>query len=50
MDYFIINYGGQTIGGIGCSVAKGPEVMEAATVKSHGIGKDLVKAIKEKRQ
>ncbi len=50
MDNFIIQCGGQTIGGIGCSVAKGPEAMEAATVKSHEMGKDLVKAIKEKRQ
>lgn len=50
MDNFIIQCGGQTIGGMGCSVAKGPEAMEEATVKSHEMGKDLVKAIKEKRQ
>lgn len=50
MDNFIIQCGGQTIGGMGCSVAKGPEAMEAATVKSRDMGKDLVKAIKDKRQ
>jgi len=50
MDNFIIQCGGQTIEGMGCSVAKGPEAMEAATVKAHEMGKDFVKAIKEKRQ
>lgn len=50
MDNFIVQCGGQTIGGMGCSVAKGPEAIEAGIIKSHEMGKDLVKAIKEKRQ
>ena len=50
MDNFIVHREGKTIGGTGCSVAKGPEIMEAATVRSHEMGKDLVKVIKEKRQ
>ncbi|WP_292387893.1 hypothetical protein [Methanosarcina sp. UBA5] len=33
MDNFIVHCGGKTIGGMGCSVAKGPKAMEAATVK-----------------
>ncbi len=49
MDNFMIHCGGKTIGGVGCSVAKGPEAMEAAIVKSQAMGKDLVEAIKEKR-
>ena len=31
-------------------MAKGPEAMEEVIEKSHEMGKDLVKAIKEKRQ
>jgi multimeric flavodoxin WrbA len=50
MDNYIIHCGAKTIGGVGCSVARGPEVMEAAIVRSHEMGKDLVEAIKEKRQ
>lgn len=50
MDNFIVHREGKTIGGTGCSVAKGPETMEATTVRSHEMGKDLVKVIKEKRQ
>jgi multimeric flavodoxin WrbA len=50
MDNFIVHCGGKTIGGVGCSVARGPEAMEAAIVKSRESGKDLVEAIKENRQ
>jgi multimeric flavodoxin WrbA len=49
MDNFMLHCGGKTIGGVGCSVARGPEAMEAAIEKSRGMGKDLVEAIKEKR-
>lgn len=49
IDNFMVHCGGKTIGGAGCSVARGPEAMEAASVKSHEMGKDLVEAIKEKR-
>lgn len=50
MDNFIVQCGGKTIGGVGCSVARGPEAMEAALVKSREMGKELVEVIKEKRQ
>ncbi|HHV23604.1 MAG: flavodoxin family protein [Methanosarcina sp.] len=50
MDNFIVHCGGKTIGGVGCSVARGPEAMEEAIIKSREMGKDLVEAIKEKRQ
>lgn len=50
MDNFMVQCGGKTIGGVGCSVARGPEAMEAAVVKSREMGKDLIEAIKEKRQ
>jgi multimeric flavodoxin WrbA len=50
IDNFIVHCGGKTIGGVGCSVARGPEAMEAAIVKSRESGKDLVEAIKENRQ
>ncbi len=50
MDNFIVHCGGKTIGGVGCSVARGPEAMEAALVKSREMGKELVETIKEKRQ
>lgn len=50
MNNFIIHCGGKTIGGVGCSVARGPEAMEKAIIKSREMGKDLVEAIKEKRQ
>jgi multimeric flavodoxin WrbA len=50
MDNFIVQCGGKTIGGVGCSVARRPEAMEAAIIKSREMGKDLVEAIKEKRQ
>lgn len=49
MDNFVIHCGGNTIGGVGCSVARGPEAMEKAIEKSREMGKDLVEAIKEKR-
>ncbi len=49
MDNFMIHCGGKTIGGVGCSVSRGPEAMEGAVVKSQAMGKDLVEAIKEKR-
>ena len=50
MDNFIVHCGGKTIGGVGCSVARGPEAMEVAIAKSREMGKDLVEAIKEKRK
>lgn len=50
MDNFIVHCGGKTIGGVGCSVAKGPEAMEVAIEKSREMGKELVEAIKENRQ
>jgi multimeric flavodoxin WrbA len=50
MDNFIVHCGGKTTGGVGCSVARGPEAMEAAIIKSREMGKDLVEAIKENRQ
>lgn len=50
MDNFIVQCGGKTIGGLGCAMAEGPSAMEAATEKSREMGKDLVKAIKEKRE
>lgn len=50
MDNFMIHCGGSSIGGVGCSVARGPEAMEAAIEKSREKGKDLVEAIKEERK
>ncbi|MDY9925168.1 flavodoxin family protein [Methanosarcina sp.] len=50
MNNFMIQCGGKSIGGVGCSMYLGPEAVEAAIEKSRGIGKDLVEAIKEKRQ
>ena len=42
--------GGNTIGGVGCAMSQGPSAQEVAIEKSREMGKDLVKAIKEKRQ
>jgi multimeric flavodoxin WrbA len=50
MNNFTIQCGGKSIGGVGCSMSQGPEVIEAAIEKSREVGKDLVEAIKEKRQ
>ena len=50
MDNFMVHCGGNSIGGVGCAVARGPEAMEAAVEKSREMGKDLAEAIKEKRQ
>ena len=50
LNNFMLHSGGNTIGGVGCALAKGPEAMEAAIKKSYEMGKDLVEAIKEKRQ
>jgi len=49
MDNFMIHCGGKTIGGVGCAMSQGPSALEAAIEKSNERGKDLVKAIKEKR-
>ncbi|HIH75003.1 MAG TPA: flavodoxin family protein [Methanosarcina sp.] len=50
MNNFMLNCGGNSIGGVGWPVARGPEAMEAAIKKSREMGKDLTEAIKEKRQ
>jgi multimeric flavodoxin WrbA len=50
IDNFMIHCGGNSIGGVGCAVARGPEAMETAIEKSREMGKDLAEAIKEKRQ
>ncbi|MDD3247258.1 MAG: flavodoxin family protein [Methanosarcina sp.] len=50
MNNYMAHCGGNTIGGVGCAMAKGPSAMEAAIEKSREMGKDLVEAIKEKRQ
>jgi multimeric flavodoxin WrbA len=42
--------GSNTIGGVGCVMSQGPSALEGAIEKSREMGKDLVKAIKEKRQ
>ena len=49
MDNFMVHCGGKTIGGAGCSMSQGPSALEAAIEKSREMGKDLVRAIKEKR-
>lgn len=49
MDSFMVQCGGNTIGGVGCAMSEGPSAMEAAIEKSREMGKDLVRAIKEKR-
>ena len=50
MNNYTKTCGGNTIGGVGCAMSQGPSAMEVAIDKSHETGKDLVKAIKEKRQ
>ncbi len=50
MNNFMTHCGGNVIGGVGCAMAQGPSAMETAIEKSHEMGKDLVEAIKEKRQ
>lgn len=49
MDEFMVHCGGNTIGGVGCAMSEGPSALEAAIEKSHEMGKDLARAIKEKR-
>jgi len=49
MDEFMVHCGGNSIGGVGCAMSEGPSALEAAIEKSHEMGKDLVRAIKEKR-
>lgn len=49
MNTFMINCGGNAIGGVGYAMAQGPSAMDAAIVKSQEMGTDLVEAIKEKR-
>jgi multimeric flavodoxin WrbA len=49
MNGFITRTGGWSTGGVGCGMGQGPAAMEAAIAKAHGMGKDLVAAIKEKR-
>ena len=48
MDEFMVHCGGNSIGGVGCAMSEGPSALEAAIEKSHEMGKDLVRAIKEK--
>ena len=50
MNNYMINCGGNIIGGVGCAVAQGLSALVAAIEKSQEMGKDLVKAIKKKRQ
>ncbi|MDD3042291.1 MAG: hypothetical protein PHW56_05015 [Methanosarcinaceae archaeon] len=50
MNNYITQCGGNTVGGVGCSMAEGPSAMKAAIEKSHEMGKDLVEAIKKKRK
>ena len=50
MNNYMINCGGIIIGGVGCSIAQGPSALLEAIEKSHEMGKDLVEAIKKKRQ
>ena len=50
MNTYTKSCGGNTIGGVGCAMSEGPSALEAAIEKSREMGKDLVKAIKEKRQ
>jgi len=50
MNDYIKICGGNTIGGAGCAMSEGPSALEAAIEKSREMGKDLVQAIKEKRQ
>jgi multimeric flavodoxin WrbA len=50
MDNFMIHCGGSTIGGVGCSVAWGPQAIETAIEESRIMGRDLVEAIKERRK
>jgi multimeric flavodoxin WrbA len=49
MDDFMVHCGGNSIGGAGCAMSQGPSALEAAIEKSREMGKDLVRAIKEKR-
>lgn len=50
MNNFMVHCGGTAIGGVGCSMFEGPAALEAAIEKSREMGKDLVRAIKEKRE
>jgi multimeric flavodoxin WrbA len=50
MNNYMINCGGIIIGGVGCAIAQGPSALLEAIEKSQEMGKDLVEAIKKKRQ
>ena len=50
MNNYTKTCGGNTIGGVGSAMSQGPSALETAIVKSREMGKDLVKAIKDKRQ
>ncbi|PAV14375.1 iron-sulfur protein [Methanosarcina spelaei] len=50
MNNYMKTCGGNTIGGVGCAMSQGPSALETAIEKSREMGKDLVKAINEKRQ
>lgn len=50
MNNYMAHCGANTLGGVGCAMAEGPSAMKEAIDKSHEMGKDLVAAIKEKRQ
>ncbi len=50
MNNYMKTCGGNTIGGVGCAMSQGPSELETAIEKSREMGKDLVKAINEKRQ
>jgi hypothetical protein len=50
MNNYTKSCGGNTIGGVGCAMSQGPSALEEAIEKSREMGKDLAKAIKEKRQ
>ncbi|OPY22091.1 MAG: Iron-sulfur flavoprotein [Methanomethylovorans sp. PtaU1.Bin093] len=50
MNGFMKMCGGKFTGGVGCTMAQGPLGMEAAIGKSYEMGRDLVEAIREKRQ
>ncbi|MDW5549964.1 flavodoxin family protein [Methanosarcina sp.] len=50
MNNYMKTCGGNTIGGVGCAMSQGPSALETAIEKSREMGKDLVKAINDKRQ
>ncbi len=50
MNNYMINCGGIIIGGVGYAIAQGPSALLAVIEKSQKMGKDLVEAIKKRRQ